>query len=242
MELAVFLLAGGGTRLKRYTESRPKCMVEVSGQPLLVRMLNYLHQAEFKRCILVVGYKADYIRQAIGNTWKGMAIEYVENHEWATTNNVVSLAMAINKIDTDFLLLEGDLIFTLEAFQRTLTADSIAVDKFQSFMDGTVVDFDHTGTVQRFYLKSTPDRPANVDHLYKTVNIYNFRLNTFKNSIVPRLRQLIDQGDRQVYYEQAIAEAVDSGEAIMSAANFNGTPWYEIDTEEDLLAAEKLFS
>ncbi len=242
MKLAVFLLAGGGTRLKRYTQSRPKCLVEVAGQPLLLRMLDYLSRAGIERCILVVGYRAEMIRETVGDIYHDMKIVYIENSIWATTNNVVSLEMAIDAIDDDFILLEGDLIFTWEAFKKVLSPDSMAVDQFQAFMDGTVVNVNNQNIIERFFLKSTPDRPADCTGLYKTVNIYNFRLSTFKTAIIPRLRALTAKGDHQVYYEQAIAEAVDKGAAIMTAANFAGTPWYEIDTEEDLEKAEALFA
>ena len=76
-------------------------------------MLTYLHQAGIKETILVVGYQADFVRKHIGQQWNSMEIQYIFNDDWATTNNVVSLAMATASLKQDFILLEGDLIFML---------------------------------------------------------------------------------------------------------------------------------
>ena len=76
---------------------------------------------------------------------------------------------------------------------------------------------------------------------YKTVNLYSFKYDSFKNLILPQLNDLIKSGQKQVYYEQAIANAVALSDYKTTAVNFSGTPWYEIDTEDDLYKAEELF-
>ena len=55
------------------------------------------------------------------------------------------------------------------------------------------------------------------------------------------MNDLIDSGQKHVYYEQAIAQAVSENKYSLKAVNFNKTTWYEIDTEEDLKNAEELF-
>ena len=152
--------------------SRPKCMLEVQGKSLLARMLTYLHQAGIKETILVVGYQADFVRKHIGQQWNSMEIQYIFNDDWATTNNVVSLAMATASLKQDFILLEGDLIFMWEAFKNMLGPNRIAVDRFQPYMDGTVVSIDEKGFTDRFYLKSTSGRPSNLTSYYKTCLLY----------------------------------------------------------------------
>ena len=97
-------------------------------------MLTHLHQAGIKETILVVGYQADFVRKHIGQQWNSMEIQYVFNDEWETTNNVVSLAMATASLKRDFILLEGDLIFKWEAFEKMLGPNRIAVDRFQPYI------------------------------------------------------------------------------------------------------------
>jgi len=217
-------------------------MLEVQGKSLLARMLTYLHQAGIKETILVVGYQADFVRKHIGQQWNSMEIQYIFNDDWATTNNVVSLAMATASLKQDFILLEGDLIFMWEAFKNMLGPNRIAVDRFQPYMDGTVVSIDEKGFTDRFYLKSTSGRPSNLTSYYKTVNIYSFDFKNYTSAIVPRLQHLIESGQDQVYYEQAIADAIDDQDLKLECVLFSGTSWYEIDTEEDFNQAEDLFT
>lgn len=242
IKLAVILVAGGGNRLGDYSKTKPKCLIEVGGRTLLSRMLNILVKSGVERTILVVGYESNVVRKTIGYEWKTMEIEYIENTEWATTNNIVSLNLAVNLLDEDFFLLEGDLIFTSRAFMKMLGPDRLAIDLFEPYMDGTVVTCDNNGIMKQMYLKSTKPGPHPSELLYKTVNIYSFKKSSFFNSIVPRLNDLVEKGYQQVYYEQAIADAVKDGVLRLKCVTFDKTPWYEIDTPDDLKRAKEIFS
>ena len=242
MKLAVLLIAGGGSRLNNISGDLPKCMVPVAGQPLLERILSHLKKGGIEKIILVTGYQADYIRQSIGDRWNSVKIEYIYSSKWSTTNNVVSLDLASECINQNFMLLEGDLIFTWEALEKMFYPNRMAVDHYKSFMDGTVVSIADDQIVDKIYLKSDSERPVDLSNMYKTVNIYSFDYVDYLNVIAPRLEMLIKSDQTQVYYEQAIADAVDSGDITINSVLFTGTPWYEIDTEQDFLQAEEMFN
>ncbi|WCL49963.1 sugar phosphate nucleotidyltransferase [Leptospira sp. GIMC2001] len=55
---AVILAAGKGTRMK--TES-PKVATLLAGKPLLIHVLDHLHQAKVEKSVVVVGYKKEEI-------------------------------------------------------------------------------------------------------------------------------------------------------------------------------------
>ena len=80
MKLAVFLLAGGGIRLKPYTNDIPKCLVPVNDQKLLIRMLDLLQLGGIEKVILVIGYKGEKIQYLIGDQYGDMAVQYVSQH------------------------------------------------------------------------------------------------------------------------------------------------------------------
>ncbi len=242
MRLAVLLLAGGGSRLKNISGDLPKCMVSINGKPLLERILYFLEKGGIEKTILVTGYQADHIHQSIGDKWNSIKIEYIYNSKWSTTNNVLSLDLASEYINQNFILLEGDLIFTWEAFEKMFYPNRMAVDHYKSFMDGTVVSISDDKIVNKIYLKSNPERPSDLSNMYKTVNIYSFDYIDYLNTIAPRLKMLIKSDQTHVYYEQAIAEAVDSGDITINSVLFTGSPWYEIDTEQDFLQAEQMFN
>ena len=59
----VFILCGGlGTRLKEWTELRPKPMVPVGSHPILWHIMHSYAHHGFKRFILCLGYKGDAIK------------------------------------------------------------------------------------------------------------------------------------------------------------------------------------
>ena len=241
IETAVMLLAGRGSRLEELTDNKPKCLVQVNNTPILHRMLDELSCLQVKKIILVTGYLHEQIYEYVGDTWKGMKVEYVINEDWHKTNNVVSLYMGLEKIETNFLLLEGDIIVSKEALKAFDDLNLLALDKFRDYMDGTVVKLDDKKQVEKFYLKSTPGRPDDVTGYYKTVNIYSFDKDDFFTYIKPRLKHIIESNQVNAYYELAFAQAVNFGEITLRAVDFHHLKWAEIDDQKDLQYAEKLF-
>ncbi|WP_310446576.1 sugar phosphate nucleotidyltransferase, partial [Thiobacillus sp.] len=53
---AVILAAGEGTRLRPYTLDRPKCLVEIDGEPLLARQLEVLAAEGVRNVVMIGGY------------------------------------------------------------------------------------------------------------------------------------------------------------------------------------------
>jgi len=77
-EYPVAILAGGlATRLKPITESVPKLLVEVAGEPFFSHQIRLLKNAGLTRIVLCVGYLGDRIVEQYGNgsRW-GVQIEY----------------------------------------------------------------------------------------------------------------------------------------------------------------------
>lgn len=91
---AIILAAGMGKRLGELTQNNTKCMVKVNGISLIDRTLTQLSQLDLARVVIVIGYKGDNLRQYIGNEYKGLKIEYIENPVYDKTNNIYSLSLA----------------------------------------------------------------------------------------------------------------------------------------------------
>ena len=172
----------------------------------------------------------------------GMEICYVFNPDWSTTNNLVSFDLAVPYIDTDYILLEGDLIYTDDAISRMHNVDSMAISPLQDHMDGTVVTLDEDHFVNMMYLRSTMVQNQGSEPLYKTVNIYCFSLLTHNKILLSEVKRFLAQGKHQSYYEETFVEAIEKQALSMKAVSFADQLWYEIDTRQDLERAKDLFS
>ena len=66
--LPVAILAGGlATRLRPVTETIPKALVEIAGEPFLAHQLRLLARAGYRRIVMCVGYRAQQIEEFAGD-------------------------------------------------------------------------------------------------------------------------------------------------------------------------------
>ena len=64
MTVPVVILCGGfGTRFREQTETRPKPMIEVCGQPILTHIMRFYAAQGFGDFVLCLGYKASVIKR-----------------------------------------------------------------------------------------------------------------------------------------------------------------------------------
>ena len=108
----IILAAGMGSRLKKLTQNKPKCMVEVSGTTLIERALRQLDKLKLNRIVIVTGYSCETLINFIEGFDIDTPIVFVNNEIYDKTNNIYSLYLAKDYlVSDDTLLLESDLIF-----------------------------------------------------------------------------------------------------------------------------------
>ena len=78
MTLPVAILAGGlATRLRPITEKIPKSLVDVAGEPFIVRQLDYLFRQEIRDVVLCIGYLGEMIEAVVGDGSRfGLRVSY----------------------------------------------------------------------------------------------------------------------------------------------------------------------
>ena len=234
---ALLLAAGAGTRLLPLTNGFPKCLTEVCGIPILGRLVACLVGEGFERLVVVVGHRGEQIREYLELHACGLEIHWIDCREYASTNNIYSLWLAREHIQAPFVLIESDLVFDSCLLGLMRVSNRIAVARFRPPMHGTTVSFDDSGRVVSFRVGAVHGA-----HLtYKTVNLYSLSLPIWQE-VVRRLEQRITVGRVHDYYEVVFAEMATEGLLPLQAASFDDGRWCEIDTPDDLLAAELLFS
>jgi phosphoenolpyruvate phosphomutase len=99
----IVLAATRGSALGPLTEDKPKCMVEIQGQPLLRRLTRTLRQAGIRDVAVVRGYAKDAVD--LPN------LTYLDNDAYETTGEAASLATAMDRLTGDTVIAYGDIMF-----------------------------------------------------------------------------------------------------------------------------------
>ena len=243
---AIILAAGMGRRLGELTKDNTKCMVPVNGVRLIDRLLGQLSQLSLNRVIIVVGYQGQKLINYIGHRYDDkLKIEYADNPIYDKTNNIYSLSLVKNQLmEDDTLLIESDLIFSDHLFSMILDnpyPNLALVAKYESWMDGTMVRLDGDNNIVNFVPKKA-FKYDDVDHYYKTVNIYKFSKAFSQHKYVPFLEAYCHALGNNEYYEQVLRVITLLDNAELKALPIGSEKWYEIDDVQDLDIAETIFA
>lgn len=109
---ALILAGGQGQRLRPYTTVLPKPLLPVGDKPILAILIHQLRKAGFDKITLAIGYLPELIRAYVDVELLG-PVEYLTETEPSGTAGVLSRYQS----DTDFLLVNGDTLTTLD-FRR----------------------------------------------------------------------------------------------------------------------------
>ena len=241
---AIILAAGMGKRLKELTSEATKCMVKVNGVSMIDRMMGHLDKLGLSRIVVVVGYEGQKLMDYIDALEVSTPVVYVNNSIYNKTNNIYSLYLAKDYlIQEDTLLLESDLVFEEAVLYKLINhpyPSLVLVDKFESWMDGTVVTLDENDNIKSFVAKREFDFNR-IDEYYKTVNIYKFSKEFSELYYVPFLEIYCKALGTNEYYEQVLKVITFLEDPHIKAVKLEGEKWYEIDDVQDLDIAETIF-
>ena len=240
------LAAGMGKRLAKYTQNNTKCMVPVAGKKLIDRAIESLKIAGINRFIIVIGYKGENLKKYILENHKGeMDFVFIENKDYATTNNIYSFYLAKDElIKDDTILMESDVIYEPDLIKKMVEykhQNIAAVAKYESWMDGTVVEADDEHNITSFIEKKDMDN-SKLDRYYKTVNIYKFSTSFVRDIYIPFLEAYMKAYGMNSYYETTLKVLCMLKDFPVKAFYMRDIDWYEIDDAQDLSIATALFT
>lgn len=111
---AILLAASRGTKLGPLTEHRPKCMIDVRGEPLIRRLVGTLNESGLHAITVVRGYRKEAL--ALAN------VEAVDNDRYGETGEAASLACAAGRLDGPCVISYGDILFRRHILDALLAA------------------------------------------------------------------------------------------------------------------------
>ncbi|MEP7322455.1 MAG: aminotransferase class I/II-fold pyridoxal phosphate-dependent enzyme [Saprospiraceae bacterium] len=243
---AIILAAGYGARMRPYTDSKPKAILEIAGQTIIGRMLKLLLVRNISEICIVTGYCRDQLENYLNTSFPDVHFTFVFNEVYYKTNNIYSMHLAFEHfpLDDDILLIESDLFFSEAVLDRILESPhkNIAlVDKFKAGMDGTVVDVEDN-LITNIIPPHLQGPGFDFSNKYKTLNIYKFSQEFVQTSFRKLLSFYATVYNDNCYYELILGILVYMRQEQIFACNVNGAKWIEVDDANDLQLAEIAFS
>lgn len=247
---AILLVAGRGSRLAPLTDQTPKCMLDVNGETLLVRLLKQLHDNGIEVATLVTGYLSEKIEEGLNGVSGIPEIRYADNPTWHLYNNADSLRIGMEAANTDrFLLCDGDLLLC----DDTVIGDLLQ-DERPNILGASLQLPRNLGEEEMKFQLAPIDIPWGARRVTALSKELDPRFShgesmgmqvISKDLFKPLLNALtyLSEEDRKIkYYEDVFATLIHQENAKFFALAIEAHVWTEIDTAEDLEAAKNLIA
>ena len=233
IEKAVILAAGRGTRMRELTAELPKPMIEVRGKPVLQHIIEGLHDAGIRDLLLVVGYRANAVRDFFGDGSRyNVAIQYTTQTVQDGTGRVVELAHDF-VTDRPFILAYGDILVDPANYKRVVDLPDdveafLTVTPGEDVSKGGAVFVNEQMAVVDIREKS--DRWSGLSQ--DAIPLYNAGLYAFRPSIFDFTAKLTPSPRGEYELTDAIRELAQSGKKV-KAIKLTGE-WADVRDPETL--------
>ena len=232
---AIVLAAGNGDRFQNVTR-RSKLLQPLLGQPLILRTLTTAADAGIRTFHVVIGYQADAVREVVERgAPAGTSVHFTFNPDWHLENGVSVLAARERLRDRRFALLMGDHVFEPGVLARLLQLP-VAEDESILAVDARPVAPEVAAEATKVRLDG--DRITAIGKGLATHDA----LDTGLFVCAPALFEALDLARRggDTTLSGGIRQLAATG--LMRAADVGAASWCDIDTLDDLAAAESLLS
>lgn len=243
---ALILAAGQGTRLRPLTDSIPKCLVKLLGQPLLLRQADVLRACGIDDISVATGYEAQQIAD--------LGFDTYYNENYMTTNMVESLfcSREIFSEEQDLIVAYGDIVYSKENLRKLMASEaSIAVivdnawrDLWSSRMDNPLTDAETLKLDASGHILELGQRPNSYDDIEGQYT----GLIKVSADFIKEFAEFYDCLDRnakyegrdfeQMYMTSFLQMLIDEGVKVEATIVNRG--WLEVDSVEDLSAYEAM--
>ena len=233
---AIILAAGVARRLYPLTFDKPKCLLEVAGQPILDYQVKALKQVGFSEATIVVGYYKGMIINHLKTSFDEFEFNFVHNPHFFETNTSYSLHLCEDVLrGGECLLMNGDVLYPVELLQRVLNDDKDNV---------LAVEAKNCGKEEVKVIEGADERIVAIGkELIEENSLGEFigvaKLSeAFNSELADSLSQLVEAGGKADYFEAAIHPIL--AKIQLHYVDVSDLPCIEIDFVEDLDKAAEL--
>ncbi len=230
---AIILSAGQGKRLGPLTEDTPKCLLRVRGdEPVLEVQLRALAQCGIEEAVVFVGFGADKVEDFVARRIpNGIQVTTVFNPFYAVSDNLATCWLAREKMQDEFLILNGDTLFEPAALHRLLTSPeaplTLVINEKDAYDDDDMkVSLSDAGRLVAVGKDLDP----------RIVDGESIGLMLFQREGAERFRKVVEATIRRDdaikrWYLQVVNEMAQ--ESPVSSVAITGLWWGELDSPED---------
>lgn len=236
---AIILAAGRGSRMKKLTDERPKCLVELRGKALLDWQLEALRAAGIKEIAIVTGYK----RELLIN--RGL-VEF-HNARWEETNMVSSLACAQSWLKAGPCIVSySDIFYSPTAVQSlktcvaslAVTYDPNWLELWKQRFSDPLLDAETFRLTPENTLAEIGKKPTSVDEVQgQYMGLLRFTPDGWAEVLRIHLGLLPSVSDK-MHMTETLQKIIEAKRLSIAAIEYLGK-WGEIDSTQDLEVQEK---
>ena len=231
---AVVLAAGAGVRLSR-PDSEPKCLTPVLGRPLLAWLLDALAGGGVSTVHLILGSKADRIERAVASLASPLEVGTTRCPDWILGNGR-SAAHAATVVGGSerFLLVMSDHLICARHVSVVLGAGASIPGCVLATAPPGAQNLDLEDAT-----KVVTDSSGRIREIGKGLTRYD-AIDTGVFSMTPRLFPALAQAYTAGDHSLTGGNRVLAAEGVLFARSIGDVPWQDVDTPEDLVAAERV--
>jgi len=247
MQTRVLILAAGqGTRLRPYTNNKPKCLVPLAGKTLLQRQLRTLQDNNIKQIHIATGFCKDQIEKL------GFDTSY--NSKFESTNMVETLFCAKDFIskDGDLIIAYGDIVYNDENLKALLSCKEeicIMIDKkwkdlWSLRLENPLEDAETLVLDNNNFITELGKKPQNYDRIQGQytglIKINANKINDFISfyNLLDRSADYDGKDFCNMYMTSFLQLLIDDNWRVKAVLVENG--WLEIDSVDDLEQFESM--
>jgi L-glutamine-phosphate cytidylyltransferase len=236
IEKAIILSAGKGSRLLPLTESRPKCLIELSGKTLLEWQLDTLAAAGVRETVVITGFRDDMVDAVVAPR---LGVRTLFNPFYHVADNLGSVWMGRAEFNRDLLLLNGDTLISPPLLARVLGATgriTVTIDEKENYDSDDMKVLRNGHRLLRIGKTLEPG-----GYNAESIGLVAFRGEGLR-IFIDQVNQMMRWPDgTQRWYLRAIDELAKDGVDVQTVS-IRGEEWQEVDFAIDLEKARILTS
>lgn len=229
----IFLVAGKGTRMSPLTKNYPKTLFKLEKNVTIIgHMIEMIKRFDAEaRIVVVTGFMHNSIEQCLGSE-----VIFIHNPFYAVTNSLASLWFAREYLDTESVIINGDVIVSEELVKDVITKHT---DKPIALVDGSIKN----------------DGDYNAEVIDDRIVVMSKGLNSYYGEFVGIVKTdkktseilksevdtMIHNEQYDQWYEDALIQLIFENDFELYYKDISSYEWTEIDCVDDLLHARQIY-